>query len=159
MDEQEKTMLTFPCYDLDYGGRVRTEMNCTVSGSNDTWLHGQSWMADKCTRCVCNAPLVQCTRIICSISCRKPLLYVEDECCPICPPDEGNHHLLLCRRSFPTSMSSVCLSAGLILVCLSLSLSVLQMRHFRVGTKSKGERVAERNTRRNQLLTVTTVSW
>ena len=122
----------------DGGLRVKTEMNCTVSGSNDTWLHGQSWMADKCTRCVCNAPLVQCTRIICSISCRKPLLYVEDECCPICPPDEGNHHLLLCRGSFPTAVSSVApMSVSLILSAACNTLEFVKAKSERETGKHK----------------------
>ena len=85
-----KMILTLYCADdLDEKEKVKTEMNCTMTGSNETWRNGQSWAVDKCTHCVCNAPLIQCTRVICSVSCRKPLLFVANECCPICPPDEG----------------------------------------------------------------------
>ncbi|CAG7823855.1 unnamed protein product [Allacma fusca] len=126
---------------LDEGEEKWTKMNCSLIGSNDTWSHGQSWTVDKCTRCVCHAPLVQCTRVVCSISCKKSLIYDEDKCCPICPAD---HHEVLVDGKLTSDLHKK--QAGLepycafLITVLLATTSVLAFFLFRVVYRRRRRR-------------------
>ncbi|GLG92640.1 Putative cysteine-rich protein 11, partial [Gryllus bimaculatus] len=54
-----------------------------VSG-NITYLEGEEWLNDQCTRCVCRDGQNVCAPRKCPVLCPNPV-NVPDQCCPICP--------------------------------------------------------------------------
>ncbi|CAG7785742.1 unnamed protein product [Allacma fusca] len=127
---------------LDDGEKAKTGTNCTMSGSNETWTHGHSWTLDKCTQCICNAPLVQCTRIVCSISCKEPLLYLQNECCPICPNDDDDTTPGDNSR-FVFFGGPYCLVVIAVLLFTSSALAYYVLRYHRRRKRRTGDKTAE----------------
>lgn len=60
-----------------------------------TRVEGESWTADECTSCVCNAGRVMCTFEKCApLACANPI-YEEGHCCPTCPETPSNRSALV----------------------------------------------------------------
>ena len=73
--------------DILYDGACETS-GCTANDGT-FYVNGDSWNPDDCTFCSCEEGDIMCAVVDCAWpDCDNPI-YIDGQCCPICPEEEG----------------------------------------------------------------------